>query len=308
MPSHLTRFRRAIPPPQRIAVALWRLATSVEYRTISHLFGIGRSTACEIVHEVTHAITQTLLPRYIQLPQGQDLDDVIREFESMKQFPQVGGALDGCHIPIIAPEEHPEDYHNRKGWHSIILQAVVDHNYCFTDVMVGWPGRVHDARVLANSSLYARGQAETIFPQDKTQVINGVQVPVVIIGDAAYPLLEWLMKPFPDNGRLTPSQRAFNKNLSSTRMVVENAFGRLKGRWRCLLKCIDIKTSNVSETVGACCTLHNICELHGEEFDDNWWPDDDDDDDDDADDGLHGAAYAAFHPAATIRNAITLNF
>ena len=100
---------------------------------------------------------------------------------------------------------------------------------------------MHDARVLANSPLYGFGQSGTLFPPDKTEVINGVRIPVVIIGDATYPLLEWLMKPYADNGRLSPSQRAFNNNLSSTRMAKEIAFGRLKGRWRILLKRLDMK-------------------------------------------------------------------
>ena len=178
----------------------------------------------------------------------------------------------------------------------------MDPKYCFTDVFIGWPGRVHDARVLADSPLYGLGQNGTLFPPDKTEVINGVRIPVVIIGDAAYPSLEWLMKPYADNGWLTPSQRAFNNNLSSTRMTVEIAFGRLKGRWRILLKCLDMKTQNVPLAVRACCTLHNICEIHGEAFDDNWWPNDNDDDGDD------GVAVAALHPAVAMRNAISLNF
>ena len=45
-------------------------------------------------------------------------------------------------------------YYDRKGWYSIVLQAIVYHNYLFTDVYVGWPGSVHDAHVLANSSIY----------------------------------------------------------------------------------------------------------------------------------------------------------
>ena len=36
-----TRMRRAISVEKRVAVALWRLATNVEYRSIGHLFGIS---------------------------------------------------------------------------------------------------------------------------------------------------------------------------------------------------------------------------------------------------------------------------
>ena len=33
-----------------------------------------------------------------------------------------GGAIDGTHIPILAPNESHADYVNRKGYHSIIMQ------------------------------------------------------------------------------------------------------------------------------------------------------------------------------------------
>ena len=60
-------------------------------------------------------------------------------------FPQCVGAIDGSHIPIIVPKENPVDYFNKKGYHLVILQALVDHEYMFLDVYVGWPGSVHDA-------------------------------------------------------------------------------------------------------------------------------------------------------------------
>ena len=60
-------------------------------------------------------------------------------------------------------------------------------------------------------------------------------VPALIIADAACPLLPWVMKPFPDNGNLPIQNSHFNYRLSRARMVVENAFGCLKGRWSCLL-------------------------------------------------------------------------
>lgn len=56
----------------------------------------------------------------------QTIDEIVDGFLSHHGFPQCAGSIDGCHIPIIGPEEFAADYYNRKGWHSIILQAVVD--------------------------------------------------------------------------------------------------------------------------------------------------------------------------------------
>ena len=53
-------------------------------------------------------------------------------------------------------------------------------------------------------------------------------------------------------------------------MVVENAFGRLKGRWRCLLKCLDFKLDNVANVVAACVVLHNMCEIYGDPYLQEW--------------------------------------
>jgi hypothetical protein len=69
---------------------------------------------------------------------------------------------------------------------------------------------------------------------------------------------------------LTREQKRFNYRLSKARVVVEHSYGRLKGRWRCLLKRLDVDVSDVPELVTACCVLHNICEVHGEEFSEEW--------------------------------------
>ena len=48
------------------------------------------------------------------------------EFEGNAGFPQVIGVVNGYHIPIVCPKDDPEDYHNRKGFYSFILQGFVD--------------------------------------------------------------------------------------------------------------------------------------------------------------------------------------
>ena len=197
------------------------------------------------------------------------LQEIARGFETVWGFPQAAGAIDGSHVPIMKPQESASDYYNRKGFYSIIIQELVDFRGRFMDVYIGWPGKVHDARVFANSSLYAKASKQQLFPS-WSHNLDGVDIPLVILGDPAYPLLPWLMKPYIENEHTPADQKLYNYRQSRARMVVENAFGRLKGRWRCLLKWMDFKLENIPTIVATCVVLHNMCEMFGDSFCDEW--------------------------------------
>ena len=151
-----TQLCKAISVEHRLAITLWCLATCAEYCSIGHLFGVAQCTTCVIVHDTCDAITHILKSKHIFFPVGNDLQSVIDGFKMKWQTVQCAGAIDGCHIPVRPPALNHTDYWNRKGWYSVILQAVVDDKYLFRDVMVGWPGSVHDVRVLSKSQLYRR--------------------------------------------------------------------------------------------------------------------------------------------------------
>ncbi|XP_014677180.1 PREDICTED: putative nuclease HARBI1 [Priapulus caudatus] len=120
--------------------------------------------------------------------------------------------------PFLLPNTclRAEAYVNRKGFHSINVQAVCDDNMFFTDIYARWPGSVHDARVFASSPL---GQSLGERPHQ--------QCPgdTFLIGDAAYPLCPSLLTPFRDTGRLTQDQKNYNYVHSSSR---SHLFTRLK--------------------------------------------------------------------------------
>lgn len=92
----------------------------------------------------------------------------------------------------------PENYVNRKGFHSILLQAVCDHEMFIIDAYVGWPGSGHDARVFRRSPLaeHLDNHYEQMCPDHS-----------YLLGDAAYPLKHSFRTPFKDNGNLTQQQR-----------------------------------------------------------------------------------------------------
>jgi DDE superfamily endonuclease len=53
-------------------------------------------------------------------------------------------------------------------------------------------------------------------------------------------------------------------------MVVECAFGRLKGRWRVLLKRSDTQFPKTVQIITTCVILHNICENANELYRQEW--------------------------------------
>ncbi|KAG6927814.1 hypothetical protein G0U57_009276, partial [Chelydra serpentina] len=258
-----TRMRAALTIQKRVAIALWKLATPDSYRSVANQFGVGKSTVGVAVMQVAHAIVDLLLSKVVTLG---DMQVIIDGFSAMG-FPNCGGAIDGTHIPILGPEHQGSQYINRKGYFSMVLQALVDHKGRFTNINVGWPGKVHDARVFKNSGLFRRLQQGVYFPDCKITV-GDVEMPTVILGDPAYPLMPWLMKPY--TGALDTEKELFNYRLSKCRMVVECAFGRLKGRWRSLLTRSDLSQKNIPIVIAACCVLHNLCESKGGTFMAGW--------------------------------------
>ena len=79
------------------------------------------------------------------------------------------------------------------------MQAVVDYRYMFMDVCIGWPGRVHDARVLSNSNLYSKACSGCLFPDWKRN-IGGVDIPLLLLGDP-------LMKPFSQHPHMSRQEK-----------------------------------------------------------------------------------------------------
>ena len=240
-------MRKALSVEKRIAVALWRLATGDTYRSTSLQFGVGRTTALKAKKEFCKILAKKA-GEFIKFPITEAEATVkICSFTNKSPFPQVVGAIDGR-----------VEYFNRKQDYSIVLQGVANASFRFLDVSTGYPGSIHDARILRMSRLHWK-VSQGDWLKGPVKQIGPVEVGPLLVGDSAYPLSLWLMKPFKQTATLTEEQVHYNKALSQARVVVEQAYGILKGRWRNLLKSMEEHSSTASITIMACCVLHNIC-------------------------------------------------
>lgn len=84
-----------------------------------------------------------------------------------------------------------------------------------------------------------------------------VVLPHVVVGDAAFPLLPNLMRPYP--GKHLPLKKAvFNYRLSRARRMIENSFGILASRWRIYRQPICATLPTLKAIVMATVCLHNF--------------------------------------------------
>ena len=223
-------------------------------------FRVGRSTVCKIIREVCTAIWTALQPTYLSTPstpeQWRKLSDRFRE---QWDFPNVLGAVDGKHIAMECPKKGGSLYFNYKSFHSTVLMAMCDADYNFIYIDIGSYGRDNDASIFNQSACFERFQNGDVNLPEPTQ--EGEEtLPYVILGDDAFPLRTWLLKPF--SGRnLCNNEMVFNYRLSRGRRTIENAFGILAARWRIFRKPIRAEVCTVDRITEACVCLHNYLGL-----------------------------------------------
>ena len=138
-----------------------------------------------------------------------------------------------------------------------MLQGVADARYRFVAIDVGAYGKQSDGGIFRHSSLYQFLSSNNFnMPRAQKLPLSDVELPFVILGDEAYPLLSYLMRPYPRR-QLTESRRLFNYRLSRGRRVVESAFGILAAKWRILNKPIEASPDMTDRIVKCVCVLHN---------------------------------------------------
>ncbi|OAE29617.1 hypothetical protein AXG93_4003s1400 [Marchantia polymorpha subsp. ruderalis] len=258
---------RVITVEKQVAIALRRLASGDSLTTLGELFGVGESTVSKVIWKFVNSMEKRAR-HHMKWPEGADMDRVKAGFEVDHGLPNCCGVIDVTHILMELPgTESSADWFDKEQNYSMLMQVVVDMDMRIRDLFTGWPGSITDSRLLRNSgflSLCESGERLNGAPR----IVQGLQVREYIIGDSGYPLLPWLINPYTSTG-LAPTRDVFNSKHASTKTVVEDALGRLKGAWKILHKVLwrpDIR--KLPSIILVCCLLHNIMIEANEEIED----------------------------------------
>lgn len=175
---------------------------------------------------------------------------IAADFEEMWQFPNCVGAVDGKHVAIVPPSNRGSFFYNYKGFHSMVLMAVVNARCEFIRCDFGTNGRVSDGgRMLNNNALK--------LPLPCKSKCSTHPLPFVFIGGDAFAMRNNILKPF-QYGEPIKERKMYKYRLSRARRTVESAFGILASKFRIFHTAINMSVTNIESVVKACCVLHNF--------------------------------------------------
>ena len=251
---------RPLSVNDQVAIALRRLSSGDSLLTVGQSFGVNQST----VSQVTWRFVETMEERglhHLRWPTAKEMESIKAQFEDIRGLPNCCGAIDVTHIVMCLPSVDPANsvWVDLEKKHSMVVQAVVDPDMRFRDVVAGWPGSMSDALILQSSGFFQLCEKGARLNGAKTELQEeGSDLREYLVGDGAYPLLPWLLTPF--RGReLAESALEFNKRHQATRMVSQRALARLKDMWRIVQgEMWRPDKHRLPRIILVCCILHNI--------------------------------------------------
>ena len=227
----LTFMREPLDVGLKLAITLRFLATGDSYKSLQYSFRVASNTISSFVPVVCNSIIDVYKDEVLKCPKTPDeWKQVADGFASRWNYHNCLGALDGKHVGMRKPPHGGSFYYNYKGFHSIVLMALVDSGYKFLYVDIGAEGSASDGGTWNHCSLHEAVEMEIAgVPEPATMPNDDHPVPYHFVADDAFALRTWLMKPYPHRSQ-NDRERIYSYRLSRARRVVENAFGILSQR------------------------------------------------------------------------------
>ena len=242
-------------PDRQLALTLYRLAHGVTYTVLDDVFGVSKESSCTFFNKVIRLLVAYFYDDYVKLPEtDEEWESEVRGFIENYGFPCVGAWV-GFHVHVNSQLKSNFSFKKK---YTVNNLALTSYNKRFLYAAVGAPGSTHDARMLKESSFFDEILSGRALPDRKINLGDYGDIPLVTIGDSAFPRFSWLLKCYNENTR-DPKQRYYNKSLCSARVVSEHTYGMLKGRWRFLYKKTEAQPANLRYIIMACIALHNLC-------------------------------------------------
>lgn len=167
---------------------------------------------------------------YMPIPNINQWNKIAEQFYLLWNLPNCVGAIDGKHMRIEKLPKSGSSNFNYKTW--VPFCCINPHACCDADGLVtfietGFAGRNSDGGVFRASAIKSWIENETSgipLPSRLPKDESNNDLPHYFVGDEAFPLLRYLMRPYPQRS-LDNVKRVYNYRLSRGRKTIECTLG-----------------------------------------------------------------------------------
>ncbi|KYM96693.1 hypothetical protein ALC62_12641 [Cyphomyrmex costatus] len=99
----------------------------------------------------------------------------------------------------------------------IVLLAVISASYKFFMVDIGAQGRLNDGRIFKGSNMGQRFKNKEVDLPPPCPLSNHLPIPYMLVGDAAFQLTEYILRPYSSN----QLNRPINASLKTTESIIK---------------------------------------------------------------------------------------
>ncbi|VFQ91423.1 unnamed protein product [Cuscuta campestris] len=258
--SHLFTNGKPMSLHEQVALAVRRLCSGNSLIVVGESFGAHHSTVSQVTWRFVEAIEE-VGAHHLRWPSSEpEMDRVKSKFEQMRGLPNCCGAIDTTHVTMLvsSSERTADVWLDEMGNHSMILQAIVDPEMRFRDIVTGLPGKMDNASVLQTSTFFKLCKKGKRLSGKKVKLFGEAEMGEYIVGNSGFPLCPWIMTPY-QGKELSGPKAEFNKKLYATRVVARRALARLKGVWKMIQGNMWRPDKHkLPRFILVCCILHNI--------------------------------------------------
>ncbi|KAJ8898352.1 hypothetical protein PR048_003712 [Dryococelus australis] len=240
-----TKLREAISEQKRLIATLRFLVTGRSYEDLKFSCAISPQLLGRIIPETCVAVFEELKTEYLKFPTSSaDWMNIAQDFKTLWQIENCLGSMDGKFIEINKQNDSGAYFYNYEGFFSVVLFAMVNAQYELIYIHCGTNGRISDGGILQETDVYdmfGNNSLNIPFPGSFTGCRN-VTLPFTLVAKK--------------KKTISHDEKIFIYRISRARRVVENTFGIMCSRFRCLLTCLGMHVGKVDSIVLACFVLH----------------------------------------------------
>ncbi|XP_076243324.1 uncharacterized protein LOC143184746 [Calliopsis andreniformis] len=200
-------MREAVSTEERLIATLRYFPVGQNYEDLKFSCAISSQLLRKIIPQTCWGICKTLKDEYLKFPDTEEKwQSIANYFQTLWQFNNCLGAIDGKHVQIVKSANSNSYFYNYKGTFSVVMLAIVN---------------------------------KLNIPNPTMPEGTNLQLPYAFVGDQVFPLMENLMKPYPDKN-FSRQEKILNYRLSRVQRVIENAFGIMPSVFRIFHSVIGI--------------------------------------------------------------------